>query len=245
MRKIALVLIMAAVLGLAALWYTGTRTEPAYIAARDIPRHAQVVADDVQRIELPRRRDQALQSLTAPPLGKWATVHVPAGALLAEAMFSDSPPDRRVVGEILLPEGWRGYVLVVQSPLMGELRPGDLVDVVLQQPGKGEALLLLQKAPLLKLAETEEDQVRATLALQPEQAVILDAYLRGGELVGDQEEQVLPLLLLTQEANPDLPPLTRFDLRSVVPELFEPIGPLEDAPPATVTLPITLTEEGD
>ena len=98
--------------------------------------------------------------------------------------------------------------------------PGDLVDLVLIQDEADEGLLLLQKVPLLKLVKAE-GKTTATLALQVEQAVVLDAYL------ASEVEPVRPLLLLSQDANPDLPALTRYDLRQIAPGLFEPIGPAE------------------
>jgi len=158
--------------------------------------------------------------LRSSPAGQWAAVHVPAGTLLNAAMLTDMPPDRRVLGEVLLPVGWRGYVLVVATPLTQELLPGDLVDLLLVQDEADEALLLFQKVPLLKLVKGD-GQATATLALQVEQAVILDTYL------ASEVEPVRPLLLLSQEANPDLPALTRYDLRRIAPELFEPIGPAD------------------
>ncbi len=51
--------------------------------------------------------------------------------------------------------------------------------------------------------------------------MVLDAYL------ASEVEPVRPLLLLSQDANPDLPALTRYDLRRIAPELFQPIGPAD------------------
>jgi hypothetical protein len=64
--------------------------------------------------------------------------------------------------------------------------------------------------------------------LQVEQAVVLDAYL------ASEVEPVRPLLLLSQDANPDLPALTRYELRRIAPELFGPIGPAETWEPETI-----------
>jgi len=215
LRGIGIILVLVAVSALGGLWWVNTRTEVVYVAAVDLPRYAQVTAEDVQKVELPKRRAEEIAVLRSSPLDRWTTVHVPAGTLLNPAMLTDVPPERRVLGEVLLPVGWRGYVLVVQTPLTQELVPGDLVDLVLVQDEADEGLLLLQKAPLLKL-EKKEGQTTATLALQVEQAVVLDAYLASR-----------PLLLLSQDANPDLPALTRYDLRRIAPELFQPIGPAE------------------
>ena len=44
-----------------------------------------------------------------------------------------------------------------------------------------------------------------------------------------------PLLLLSQAANPDLPPLTLYDLQRLAPELFEPVGPVEKWEPEAET----------
>ncbi len=220
LRGIGIILALVAVSALGGLWWANTQTESVYVAAVDLERHAQVTADDVQKVELPKRRAEEIAVLRGSPAGQWATVHVPAGSLLNPAMLTDVPPERRVIGEVLLPVGWRGYVLVVQTPLTQELLPGDLVDLVLIQDEADEGLLLLQKVPLLKL-EKGEGQTTATLALQVEQAVILDAYL------ASEVEPVRPLLLLSQDANPDLPALTLYDLRQIAPELFEPLGPAE------------------
>jgi hypothetical protein len=226
LRSIGLVLALAAVAALGGLWWANTQTETAYVAATDVARYAQVTAEEVQKVEIPRRRAKEIAVLQSSPVGQWATVHVPAGTLLNPAMLTEVPPDRRVIGEVLLPLGWRGYVLVVATPLSQELVPGDLVDLVLIQEEEDEGFLLLQKAPLLKLIRGE-GQATATLALQVEQAVILDAYLAA------EVEPVRPLLLLSQEANPDLPALTRYDLRRLAPELFYPIGPADTwEPPA-------------
>ncbi len=220
LRGIGIILALLAVSALAGLWWANTRTEVVYVAAVDLDRHAQVTAEDVQKVELPRRRAQEIAVLRSSPVGQWAAVHIPAGTLLNPAMVDDVPPERRVLGEVLLPVGWRGYVLVVQTPLTQELLPGDLVDLVLIQDEADEGLLLLQKVPLLKLVKAE-GKTTATLALQVEQAVVLDAYL------ASEVEPVRPLLLLSQDANPDLPALTRYDLRQIAPGLFEPIGPAE------------------
>jgi hypothetical protein len=218
LRGIGIILALVAVAALGGLWWANTQTETCYVAAVDLPRYARVSPESVTQIELPKRRAQEITVLRSSPEGRWATVHVPAGTLLNAAMFTGTPPDRRVIGEVLLPVGWRGYVLVVQTPLTRELVPGDLVDLVLIQDEQDEGFLLLQKAPLLKLTK-EEGQTTATLALQVEQAVVLDAYL------ASEVEPVRSLLLLSQDANPDLPPLTRYDLRWFAPELFEPQGP--------------------
>ena len=220
LRGVGIILALVAVSALGGLWWVNTRTETVYVAARDVSRYAQVVDEDVQKVELPKRRAQEIAVLRSSPVDRWTTIHVPAGTLLNPAMLTDVPPERRVLGEVLLPVGWRGYVLVVQTPLTPELVPGDLVDLVLIQDEAGEGLLLLQKVPLLKLVKGE-GQTTATLALQVEQAVVLDAYL------ASEVEPVRPLLLLSQDANPDLPALTRYDLRRIAPELFQPIGPAE------------------
>ena len=220
LRGIGLILALAAVAGLGGLWWVHTRTEVVYVAAVDLDRYTQVADEGVQKVELPRRRAEELAVLTDSPVGWWAAVHIPAGTLLNPAMLTDVPPERRVLGEVLLPVGWRGYVLVVETPLTRELLPGDLVDLVLLDEGQEEGFLLLQKVPLLKLVK-EEGQTRATLALQVEQAVVLDAYL------SLEEETLRPLLLLSQAANPDLPALTRYDLQCLAPEVFQPLGPPE------------------
>lgn len=219
-RGIGAVLALLAIAGLAGLWWANTQTETVYVAAVDIERHARVAAEDVQQVALPRRAAQEVAVLTASPAGQWTAVHVPAGTLLNPAMLTDVPPDRRVLGEVLLPVGWRGYVLVVQTPLAQELVSGDLIDLVLVQDEADEGLLLLQKVPLLELIKAE-GKATATLALQVEQAVVLDAYL------ASEVEPVRPLLLLSQDANPDLPALARYDLRRLAPGLFEPIGPAD------------------
>jgi hypothetical protein len=222
LRGIGIILALVAVAGLAGLWWANTRTETAYVAAVDLDRHARVGKEDVQKVEIPKRREKEIAVLKNSPVGRWATVHIPAGSLLNPAMFTDTPPERRVIGEVLLPLGWRGYVLVVQTPLTRELLPGDLVDLVLVEEEADEGFLLLQKVPLLKLEKgKKESSTVATLALQVEQAVILDAYLAA------EVEPVRPVLLLSQEANPDLPALTRYDLRQLAPELFYPIGPAD------------------
>jgi hypothetical protein len=226
LRGIGIVLALTAVLALAGLWWANTQTEAVYVAAVDIARHAQVRAEDVQKVEIPRRRAEEIATLGRSPVGDWSTVHIPAGTLLNPAMLTAVAPDRRVIGEVLLPVGWRGYVLVVETPLTQELIPGDLVDLVLVEDEQDEGFLLLQKAPLLKL-EKNEDNTVATLALQVEQAVVLDAYLAA------EVEPVRPVLLLSQEANPDLPALTRYDLRRLAPDLFEPIGPADTWEPET------------
>ena len=228
LRGAGIILALVAVAGLAGLWWANTQTETVYVAAIDVPRHAQVTDEDVTRVELPKRRAQEIAVLRSSPVGQWTAIHVPANTLLNPAMITDLPPERRVLGEVLLPVGWRGYVLVVQTPLTQELVPGDLVDLVLIQDEQDEGLLLLQKAPLLKLEKTE-GQTTATLALQVEQAVVLDAYL------ASEIEPVRPLLLLSQEANPDLPALTLYDLRQIAPDLFEPIGPAETWEPEAET----------
>ena len=220
LRGVGIILVLVAVSALGGLWWANTRTETVYVAKVDLPRYAQITADCVQKVEVPRRRAEEIAVLHSSPAGQWATVHVPAGTLLNPAMLTDVPPERRVLGEVLLPVGWRGYVLVVQTPLTQELVPGDLIDLVLVQDETGEGLLLFQKVPLLKLVKAE-GQATATLALQVEQAVILDAYL------ASEVEPVRPLMLLSQEANPDLPALTRYDLRRFAPEIFQPIGPAE------------------
>jgi hypothetical protein len=228
LRGIGLGLVLAAISALAGLWWVNTQTEAVYIAAVDLRRYAQVAAEDVQKVELPKRRAEEMAVLRDSPVGQWARVRVPAGTLLNPAMLTDVPPERRVIGEVLLPVGWRGYVLVVQTPLTRELVPGDLVDLVMVQDRADEGLLLLQKVPLLKL-EKKEGQTTATLALQVEQAVVLDAYLapNGARGQASETEAVRPLLLLSQAANPDLPALTRYDLRRIAPEFFQPIGPAE------------------
>jgi hypothetical protein len=220
LRGIGIILVLVAVSALGGLWWVNTQTEAVYVAAVDLPRYVQVTAEDVIKVELPNRRAAEIAVLRDAPLDLWTAVHVPIGTLLNPAMLSNVPPERRVLGEVLLPVGWRGYVLVVQTPLTQELVPGDLIDLVLVQDEADEGLLLLQKAPLLKL-EKKEGQTTATLALQVEQAVVLDAYL------ASEVEPVRPLLLLSQDANPDLPALTRYDLRRIAPELFQPIGPAE------------------
>jgi hypothetical protein len=230
LRSAGLVLARAAVAALAGLWWANSQTETVYVAAVDLPRYGQVAAEDVQKVEIPRRRAREIAVLRASPAGAWTTVHVPANTLLNPAMLTDVPPDRRVLGEVLLPVGWRGYVLVVDTPLTQELVPGDLVDLVLLQDEQDEGFLLLQKVPLLKLVPGE-GQTTATLALQVEQAVVLDAYL------ASEVEPVRPLLLLSQEANPDLPALTRYDLRRLAPEFFQPIGPAETWEPSPEETP--------
>jgi len=150
LRTIGSLLALLAAAGLAGLWWANTQTETAYVAAADIPRHEQVAAEDLLKVEIPRRRAKEIAVLQSPPVGQWAAIHVPANTLLGPAMFTDVPPDRRVLGETLLPLGWRGYVLVVQTPLTAELVPGDLVDLVLVEESGEEGLLLFQKVPLLE-----------------------------------------------------------------------------------------------
>jgi hypothetical protein len=235
-RIAGLLIILIGLIGAGVLWWLSTRTEPAWVTVQDVERYDEITADDVKQVDVPKHRADEMQVLSVSPAGSWAAVAIPQGSLVTPGMTQDTPPERRVIGDIMLPEGWRGYGVNLSTALAGELRPGDLVDLMVYQMTERDgqsvpqkAQMLFQKLPLLKIKGGEEG-VHAVLAVRPEQAVVLDGQLAQG---------MRPLLLLTQEENPDLPPLQTFDTQPD-PAHFGPVAPLPD----DATLPEGPTEGG-
>lgn len=233
-RVAGIFIILIAACGLGALWFIQSRTESVWVVTKDVTRYAQLTEETVVQVDVSKRRAKEIAVLpaSASPVGQWASVGIPQGTLLTPDMLQDTPPERRVLGDVMLPVGWRGYGVNIPTALASELRGGDLVDLVVYETPKegGEmrkdaeesAVLLLQKVPLLKLKQAGEGGgggVLAILALQPEQAVILDGQLA--------QNNTRPLLLLSQEENPDLPSLRTFDTQPA-PEKFGPVAPLPD-----------------
>ncbi len=225
-----LTLILISALGLGTLWWWNSRTVTAWVAIDEIARHAPVTADLFEAVELPAGVHLALWKTHTPPTG-WATVRIPAGTLLHRGHLTTHAPDRRIIGETKLPIGMRGYALRLVTDLAPVLLPDDLVDVVLirfppetptgafSPTDPGEAVLLLQKVPFLQIQQ-EQEGLNVILALTIEQALTLEAYLNDNE--------ALPLVLLSQDANPDLEPLKRYTLKEVDPGWFLPFGRVEE-----------------
>lgn len=233
-RVAGIFIILIAACGLGALWFIQSRTESVWVVTKDVTRYAQLTEEVLEQVDVPKRRAKEIAVLpaSASPMGQWASVGIPRGTLLTPDMLQDTPPERRVLGDVMLPVGWRGYGVNIPTALASELRGGDLVDlVVYETPEEGgevqrnaeeNATLLLQKLPLLKLTQAGEGGgggVLAILALQPNQAIVLDGQLA--------KSNTRPLLLLSQEENPDLPSLQGFDTQPV-PEEFGPVAPLPD-----------------
>jgi hypothetical protein len=216
-RKIALVILAAALAGGLGLLYWSSRTDTGYVARGPIARYQQITDADLAPVSVPAGRPADFPVVTdkAQLVGLYAAEAIAPGALFAPSMVVAEPPRLRTFNTGKeLPEGMRGYPLTLASDLAPVLRDSDLVDLVMVNPGDGTATWLLSNIePLAIVAPEQGRSATYILALTPEQAAIVDGALADATA---QQTSAYARLLLSQSANSPIPPGTKIPYRDQV-----------------------------
>lgn len=215
-RKLALIVLAAALAGGLGLLYWNGRTETAYLTREPLARYQQIREDDLVAVSLPRSRPAEFQVVSdkAALVGLYAAQDLAAGALLSPGMVVIEPPALRTftTGKEL-PAGLRGYPLTLATDLGSVLSDADLVDLVMVNPLDGTATWLLSNVePLYIAAALHGEDSTYILALAPEQIAVVE-----GALADAQTDQsgTYPKLVLSQAQNPAIPPATQYHYREL------------------------------
>ncbi len=129
-RKIALVVLVAALVGGLGLLYWSSRTETAYLTSHPIPRYQQITDADLVAVSVPAGRPADFQVVTdkAALVGQYAADNLMAGTLLAPGMTIAEPPAQRTFSTGKdLPVGLRAIV-------PARLRPRGMLHFDVQMP---------------------------------------------------------------------------------------------------------------
>jgi hypothetical protein len=214
-RKLALVVLAAALAAGAGLLYWQSRTETGYLARRPLARYERIAAEDLVPVALSRQRPAEFRVVTdaAGLAGGYAAQEIPAGTLFSPALVVDRPPELRVfAGGEELPAGLRGYPLTIATDLAPLLRADDLVDLVLVNPREGTATWLLGNVRPLYSVAADGPTTMYLLALAPEQVALVEGALADART---DQSGAYAKLVLSQPKNPPLEPLTVYDYRAL------------------------------
>ncbi len=215
-RKLALVVLAAAICAGLGLVYWNSQTETAYVARSALARYQQITADDLVAIAVPRQRApefRVIGDLSA-LVGAYAAADLVAGTLFTPGTVVAEPPVLRTFASGKeLPAGLRGYPLTIATDLAPVLREDDLVDLVLISPGRGTATWLLSNVEPLYILASPAGATTTTsiLALTPEQIASVEGAIadtQSGDAPGYAK------LVLSQTKNPAITPGTEFEYRS-------------------------------
>ena len=230
-RRIALVLLVMAVLALIGIGYLQFSDESAYIAARDITRYQRITNDDVIEVRFARLRDRNLQHLITDKsgvVGKYAARDIPAGEIFVDngTLLNRLPPGRCFSSGRCLEEGQTAWMMPVNAvdTLGGRVGLDDYVDIVLIDSQRKRITLLVQKIRPLDIGGGDEGKY-FIFGFTPEQVAVLRGIAA--------EENLRLGLLLTQENNElrDLYQQYTMDYQRVPADLF----PLPTPTPTPVT----------
>lgn len=215
-RKVALIVLAAALAAGLGLLYWNSRTETAYLARRPLARYEPITAEDLVPVSVARNRPAEFQVLAdANALaGHYAAQEIAQGALFAPGMVIDRPPELRTfkTGKEL-PPGQRGYPLSIATDLAPVLRDDDLVDLVLINPADGTATWLLSNVEPLAIVSGQPDGgATYILALAPEQVAVVEGALADARV---DQSGAYAKLVLSQSKNPALDPQTEFNYRDL------------------------------
>lgn len=231
-RRIALVLLLIAILALIGIGYLQFSDESAYIAARDITRYEQIAEEDVTEVRFAKLRDRNLQHLITDKtgvVGKYAGRDIIAGEIFVdnETLLSELPPGR------CLPEGYTAWLMPVEpvDTLGGRVTLNDYVDIVLIDPVRQRLTLLVQKIQPLDINEGSDQESYFIFAFTPEQVAVLDGIAAA--------ENLKLGLLLNQEPNQLQALLQQYsmDYRQVPAGLFPLPTPIATPAAESVTVP--------
>ncbi len=215
-RKIALVVLAAALLGALGVLYWSSRTVTGYLAARPLTRYQQITEEDLAPVSLPAGRQAGFEVVTSKDalVGRYAAEPVVSGALFSPGMVVDEPPALRVfrTGKEL-PQGLRAYPLSLASGLAPELNSDDVVDVVLVNPREGKAKWLLSNVePLAILMSQSGAPATYILGLSAEQIAVVEGAVADATVSGSG---AYLKLLLSQSRNEPITPGTEFPYRDI------------------------------
>jgi len=238
-RKIAIVLLMIAVLALLGLGYLQFTNDSVYVLAVDVPRYHQFGAEDISEQRMAKLRDEKLKQLviTTPGqiVGKYAGREMKAGEILVNngALLDTLPPGRCFSTGRCLEDNQTAWILTADTvdTVGGRVGPDDYVDIVLIDAERKKLTFFIQKIKALEVNAGE-----FLFGFSPEQV----AVLRGIQAEG----KVRLGLLLSQEPNELQEQFKQYsmDYAQVSRELF-PL-PTPTATPATPAPTPTATPGG-
>ncbi len=213
-RKLALIILAAALAAGLGLLYLNSRTETAYLTRGPIVRYEQITEDDLIAVSLARFRPPEFNVITdrSAVVGMYAATDLVGGTLLTSDMVVAEPPALRTFATGKeLPAGLRGYPLSLATDLAPVLSDDDLVDLVLVDPLDGTATWLLSNVePLYIVTAVRGETTTYILALTPEQIAAVEGALADAEV---DQSGTYAKLVLSQAQNPAIAPNTQYRYR--------------------------------
>jgi hypothetical protein len=215
-RWVLVLLAIAAIIVAVYLWMQQVKLEKAWRYKSSFPTFHKVGAGDLEEFYVPVNRKFDVVTNKGSVVGKWTRHPVGAGELVHPSQLTGTSPNRfRFDGSgEPLPEGMYGYHLSAPGVVLGKVRHNEYLSLSMVNRVGRELIVLFDKARILEKTEggfflgLTMDQIAAIEGLQEEMA--------SGEK--DEEEDGMfagPLRLvwtITQNANPDLPPLAVFNM---------------------------------
>lgn len=201
---------LAVVLTVAAmyLWRQQVRMEEVLRYTCDLPTFALIEDNCLERVPAPVNRKFEAVSDVGAVVGRWTTHAVRAGELVHTAHLTTASPERfRFASGEVLPEGLYGYYLAAPKPVLQVTVPGDLLTLNLADARARQLGVLLDKAPVLH-ADTDG----IFLGLTPMQVGALEGLLAELRVQERESSTRVFVWLITQGANPSLPPLSAVTL---------------------------------
>jgi hypothetical protein len=184
-RKIALVLLVMAVLALIGIGYLQFSDQSAYIAATAIPRFQQIEDGHLTQVRFAKLRDQNLQHLITDKgqiVGKYASRDIAGGELFvdkAQILLDKLPDGRCFASGRCLKEGDTAWMMPVDSvdTLGGRITLSDYIDIILIDTQNKRLTMLVQMVQPLEIEDGH-----FIFGFIPEQVAILRGLSADGEL---------------------------------------------------------------
>lgn len=219
-RTVRWVLVLLAILAIVVavyLWMQQVKLEQAWRYKSDLPTFHQVTEGNLEKFYVPVNRKFDVMTDKSNVVGKWTLHPVGSGELVHPSQLTSSSPDRfRFDGSgESLPEGLHGYYMSAPEVVLGKVTHNEYLSLSMVDRMGDELIVLFSKARILEKTEggiflgLTMDQIAAIEGLQDE---VTDD--RETEL-DDESTFDGPLRLvwtITQDANPELPPLAVFDM---------------------------------
>lgn len=191
------------------LWRKQVKIEQAYRYACDYTAFEKVTEDCLEPVEVPVNRKFDVIVDQSAATGKWITRPVNTGEFVHPVHLTSEEPDRfkfSASGEPL-PENVWAYYVNVTGDVLSAVSPGDLLTLSMVDPLTEQLVILLDHVEIL-----EKNEGGVYVGAPMEQIAALEGVklITTGEDGEDAKDTPRLVWVITQGANPDLPPLAWF-----------------------------------
>lgn len=198
------------------LWRQQVRYETAYRYAANVATFNLITSDDVEEVQVPVDRQFEVVTELNNVVGKYALHALGAGEMAHPSQYSATPPDRFKfdASGTELPEGTWGYYLSVPPQVLSQVSARDLLTLILADPETEQTVIILDKALILHKSDggmfvgVRQEQLSVLEGIKAELAEQAD----GSDAEGAGPAPAYLTWAISQGINPDLPPLTVFDM---------------------------------